>query len=107
MACVLDLAVSDTRIPPALFQGGSLLHLGRCSPADRENQVVAAPAVPADVGNCLRKIPDRPDLVVLSFLGTRFSRTPTRRSPGATRSSVCRDLSHSQCRHRPPSTSPL
>ncbi len=49
-------------------------------------------AVSADVGNCLRKIPDRPDLVVLSFLGARFSGAPARGAPGATGSSDHRDL---------------
>src|SRR5260370_17605656 len=69
------------------------MHPGGPSAAYRKDQVAAPPAVPADVGNCLRKIPDRPDLVVLSFLGPRFSRTPAGGAPGAIGSSDHRDLS--------------
>src|SRR5256885_15795212 len=60
--------------------------------------MVASPAVPADLGVRLREIPDRPDLVVLSFLGARFSRTPAWGTPGTNWAPDRCDISHFRCR---------
>src|SRR5258708_46440 len=55
--------------------------------------MVEPAALPADVGVCVRKISDRSDLVVLPFLGARFSRTPARLALGANWASHRGDLS--------------
>src|SRR5258708_17097860 len=52
------------------------------------------------MGVCMWKISDRPDLVLLSFLGTRFSPTPARLALGANWPSGGGDLSHLGCRQR-------
>src|SRR5260370_8178433 len=62
--------------------------------------MVKSLSVPADVGICMRKIPDRSNLVVLSFLGARFSRTAARVAPGPDWCSDRCDLSHLRFRQR-------
>src|SRR5437016_7657802 len=94
LARLVACALSKTGGASTLFQGRAPLHPGRYAAAGSEDQMVAAPSVPADLGVRRRKIPDRPDLVVLSFLGARFSRTPAWGAPGANWAPDRCDLSH-------------
>ena len=77
MARILAAALSPARGRCSRFQGGTRLHPQRSATSDGQNRMGSPYSAPSDLGVRGGQVHDRPHLVVLSFLDTRFSATQT------------------------------